>query len=203
MVIVYLETNFLVGFARGQSECPEAVLYHDRSQASLRMPDLCCMEAIKVVLEWERSPEFGFRKAIEDKIKLFTRDSSSPEAKALEASFRQVLLDNDKWIDTTQRRLYEAIGLLSAQNELFSLSSEAWKGHQSEELYQKDPADSLILHSIVQHAHSQPQPKAFLSNDKIFNDPPAKQRLKAAGIEHFSRPEALSEWIKKQNSSGS
>ncbi len=206
-MILYLETNFVIGAALGRDKKAEALLQVSSAELQIVLPGVCIMEAWSV-FEDERKRRNAFRQTLDQQISQLQRDETSPHAKALLQHLQQAYVENNDLLNDVQNRLRDVLSKLSGLQPGFSpadllpltlvaLQNSLPAGPT------KDPTDNLILAIILAHASEHPaDEKVFLSgNIKDFQTPEIEALLSTAGItRYFSRTEDFPGWFKAQPS---
>jgi len=195
--ILYVETNFVIGIAKGQDPEAHFLLASEPLPVRLVVPNLCFIESYST---WNQEQKQR-RKFIDDHLAFQTRevkrDRISPRAKSLLAHLEQTQIEGDALINDIKGRLRDTLDLLSQKAEMIALGREIVRDSLAEALID-DPTDNLILWSILSHAREEPGPaKAFLSNNhQDFGLPSVKLVLDRSGIRYFRRTEAALGWLR-------
>ena len=92
-MILYLETNFIVGAALGRDKTSDALLQASSTDLQIALPSVCVMEAGSV-FEDERKRRNAFRQTLDQQISQLRRDETSPHAKALFQYLQQASTEN-------------------------------------------------------------------------------------------------------------
>ena len=80
MVILYVETNFLMGIAKGQDSQAENLLQNTPISVRLAMPSICYVEAL-TTLEQEDKYSLDFIRRLDIQINEAERDKTSQKCK--------------------------------------------------------------------------------------------------------------------------
>lgn len=198
MTVLYIETNFLVGIARGQDPLAQNLLNAPPANLQILIPAPCCMEAFSTV-NYYRSKGRAFNKAIRDKFPDLQRNQSSPSARQLLRSLQSAEVDNQNLLNDLQSSLFLAMHDVFRNAIIIPLNnSTLGSSIDPQQEYIKDPTDNLILHCILEHAKSlMGGPHAFITNNtKDFNDPRIKRLLYDDGdIYYFSDTNSFQGWF--------
>ena len=206
-MILYLETNFIIGAALGRNQSTDALLQVSGVDLQICLPSLCVMEAWSVFEDEQKRRNF-FRQTLNQQISQLRRDETSPHAKALLQHLQQAYTENDDLLNDVENRLRDILSKLSGLQSGFSaatllpLTQEAFRNSLPAGPT-KDPTDNLILAMILAHANEHPiDEKIFLSgNTKDFQTPEVNALLSTAGITgYFSRTEAFLGWFQAEQS---
>ncbi len=208
-MILYIETNFLAGFAMGRDIHAAPLLQISPVDLRISLPAVCVMEAWSVY-EDERKRRNGFENILSSQLSQLRRDLTSLHARALIGHLQQARTENVDLLNEIQSRLNDLqeklAGLQSgfAATELLPLTSEILAGCLPDKPT-KDPTDNLILAVILNHASQNPnENKVFLSgNTRDFGTPEIRALLSAVGItEYFGRTDAFLGWFQAQKQTG-
>ncbi|MBD2197257.1 MULTISPECIES: PIN domain-containing protein [Calothrix] len=213
MVILYVETNFLMAIAKGQDlEAKELLRSVPPSIHRIVIPEICYIEALN---RWKKEKYYAdeFEKELNKQINNSSRDLASPHAKSFLTSLEQTLILNQALLNDIQVRLFEYIDLLiqTAKVEEIKLDTTIIRNISKAVILQpdtliikRDLMDNLILHCIISHAKSyySTQKKVFLSgNSKDFGKPEVIKILETAGIEkYFTNTNNFLGWLNSQSS---
>jgi len=208
MVILYVETNFLMTVAKGQDTQADTLLQNTPPSVHLAVPAICYIEVLSI---WEKEKEYSqqFRKELDKQINDSARDNTSPHAKSLLFYLEQSNLANKRRLNDIQNRLSQAIDQLLIKAEMITLTAEIVREISETTLIKpetflikNDLMDNLILHCVIGHARLHPiENKVFLSgNNNDFGKQAVQGALRDAGISHyFSRTEAFIGWLESQS----
>jgi hypothetical protein len=194
--ILYVETNLIVGIAKGQ-DVEAARLVEEASPGfQLFMPSVCHMEALSTWVTDKKSRE-RFHGELERNRNEVNRDKTSPHANELSDLLEQCKLNSESYLDHTYDRLVEILGRLSEDAEFIELSPDAVQDSLTID-HLDDPTDNLILCVILRHARANPDPpKAFLSgNTKDFGRLDIAQELKDAGVNYLRNGGEVVGWLR-------
>jgi hypothetical protein len=193
VVIVYIETNLLIGLALGQE--PEAADFLDEAarkpDLQLAIPSICLMEATATMTS--RVHEYvELRRRLLDELTQLKRNLTSFAARQLMDRLDDAQLACSGHIDGMIADFRDVVRRVQSIARMIPLTKSSMKRGFSSilvESKQKDLIlpDNLIIHCILDHAQRQPAAlKAFLSgNSSEFSRPAVLNALKAAGIDKY------------------
>jgi len=196
--ILYVETNFLIGIAKGQSPAAQALLASCPAQLRLAIPGVCFMEAYSVWKQ-ESKQRRDFLGKLQQPIREASRDVTSPSAKSLSFHLQQAEVDGQALLNDIGSRLDFALDQTSKVAEVIDLTTSIVQEALKRALIDDDPTDNLILECILSHARSRPSElKAFLSgnHNDFEKSVAANDALDALNMRYFSRTEAALGWFK-------
>ena len=200
--ILYLETNYLIGYAKGQ-ETPVGIrlMESDLWPFRVAVPGICIMEALSTYNAEEKSRK-KFADDLNYHLRETTRDRTSSYARSLLPLLQQARIDSGQLLKHIRNRLDICIHVLSHQCEIIPLDPRVIQRRYWGDLLD-DPTDDLILHCILWHSENQePGSRAFYTgNSKDFGRGAAKEALDKAGIRHFSTADNAVGWLKSQEAS--
>lgn len=204
-MILYLETNFLIGAASGQDASAKELLQTSAESLRLVLPDICVMEAFSV-LENQRALSNSFAVTLDSRIVQLGRDTNSVHARSMRAHLEQARIDNDNVFNDLQRRLSETLQKLTGgvagyhPAELLSLPPAVVVESLATSRI-AEPTDNLILAVIQNHAQQNAsEEKALLSgNTKDFDSNPVRSLLSSLHIHYFSKTENFLGWFRSQS----
>jgi len=203
-MILYLETNFIIGAATGRDEHAFELLRVPADKLRIALPSVCIMESLSWFEgELKRRNEFTTR--LSEHIHELQRARASAQAKLLLRHLEQARIENVNLLNdiafhlglmhsTLAGVLYPA-GTRSA--ELLPLTPETATPNAFGR-NMKEPTDELILVTILAHAMENPEEEKVLlsANSRDFDTPAVRALLAQKGIhEYFSRPEAFLGWF--------
>jgi PIN domain len=185
VVLLYLETNFLMSIATGRDPGASTLLSNPPKEVQLAIPQVCFLEAFAVLQEESRQRK-SFTNLLDQQILQLSRDMTSSHAAALRTSLDAARIENKEVLEDIRQRLFDSIGLISSSAELIGLTSHVLDATRNVVLIE-DVTDNLILHCILDHARAHPKvAKAFMSNNrKDFGTKPVQDALQAAGIRKY------------------
>ena len=200
MVILYVETNFLMSIATGRDSQANTLLENPTASVQIAIPSICCMEALSA-LEDEVKRRNRFMNELNIQISQLRRDVTSSHAQSLLSHLEQSLIENEALLNDVETRLFQALDHLNTKVEIIPLNGDMLQASLDTHLLEKDPTDNLILHCILNHArlHTTDR-KVFLSaNVKEFNIPEVQAALRDAGVDkYFSRTQDFLGWLESQ-----
>jgi hypothetical protein len=204
-VILYLETNFIIGTALGRDKSSDVLLQASSANLQIALPSVCVMEAWSV-FEDEQKRRNHFRQTLDQQISQLRRDETSLHAKALLRLLQQAYTENADLLNDVESRLRDVLSKISGLHPdilaatLLPLTQTVFQSSLPAGPT-KDHTDNLILAIILAHASEHPEDeKVFLSgNIKDFQTPEIEALLSTAGItRYFSRTEDFLGWFKAQ-----
>ncbi len=210
MVVLYIETNFLMTVAKGQDPQADRLLQTTPSSVRLAIPGICYMEALSI---WEKEKEYSqqFQRELDKQINDSARDNTSSHAKSFLFHLEQCRLTNKLRLNDIQSRLYQAINELLSKAEMLTLTAEILREIMEITLFQPQTAlikndlmDNLILQCILRHARLHPtEDKVFLSgNNNDFGKRQVQAALCDAGVDkYFIRTQDFLGWLQSRPSS--
>ena len=198
MALLYLETNFPIGIAKGQDPDADALLASPPPSVRLAIPSICYMEAFSV-LEAERKQRRVFLEGIKSRVREVGRDITSAHAGKLSALLQETMVEHDYLHQDVEDRLSGTLEALASSAEMIPLAPAAIADSIRNPLM-TDPTDNLILNCILHHARSAPGgPKVLLSgNSKDFGNADIVAALGGAGVAYFARAGAFLGWFGSQ-----
>ncbi len=208
MLILYIETNFLMTVAKGRDLEAEKLLQNISPSIRIAIPAICYVEAINTY-RIDKQSKLKFQAEIEKQINEAMRDKTSVHSKSLLVSLEKASIENLLLLNDVQNRLSSTIDLLLENAETINFQNSIIQEICSQVfletetlLIKNDLMDNLILQSIIDHAtqHSEDQ-KAFISgNTKDFGKQNVQQILNSAGIHYFSNTKNFLGWLESQSS---
>ncbi len=147
-VELYVETNFIVAYAKGQRSAYGSIL--DRAESGairLSLPEACLMEGIKW---YERSVRRynTFSETVDERIGELRRADDLGYARGQIATLESARLENERYKDDLRSRLLECCSRLVACAALLPLSPRWLRKPMAEKIIEAD-ADDVILASII------------------------------------------------------
>lgn len=207
MIILYVETNFLMAVAKGQDLKAVDLLQDIPSSIRIVIPDICYIESL-TTYKIDKRKRLDFQEEMDKQIKELNRDKTSDYARLFMGNLGEARINNELLINDIQDRLFTTIDQLLNNSELINLNksliqniaettifqTEAW-------LVKNDIMDNIILQSILDHAQLYPQEdKAFISNNsKDFGKPEVKEVLSNAGIRYFTITQHFLDWFNSRS----
>ena len=159
--ILYVETNFVVGVAKGQDPEGGRLLEEDDDWVTLVFPTVCFMESFSV-LNSEKKQWGKFHEGVKDRVRELRRNKTAPLAAQLADDLEQSGLRGDALLREFEGCLRENVYRLSEDAELIAAEHDIVKecllndGQDDPTGYLDDPTDNLILCSILWHARRHP-----------------------------------------------
>lgn len=203
MIILCIETNFLMAVAKGQDLKAVDLLQDIPSSIRIVIPDICYIESLATYKIYKRK-RLDFQEEMDKQIKELNRDKTSDYGRLFMGNLGEARINNELLINDIQDRLFTTIDQLLNNSELINLNksliqniaettifqTEAW-------LVKNDIMDNIILQSILDHAQLYPQEdKAFISNNsKDFDKPEVRYALRNAGIRYFTITQHFLDWF--------
>jgi hypothetical protein len=193
VVILYLETNFLLSLALKQDPEASAILEEAARDKSLGLaiPQVCIMEAVATV-ERRVEERTTFHRRIQSEIKQLERSKTVAVARQLLDELNQALITNEEYTNRILYDFQEAVDQLASVGQLFPLGMDALNRSFVDLLIKTKRErlivpDNLIICSILENAMAYPsETKAFLSgNTKDFGTEIVLKALKAVGVEKY------------------
>jgi hypothetical protein len=192
MITLYLETNFLIGFAKNQDQKSTELVrmiqdsgFPKTDSIKVVIPSICCMESFSV-LEDERRRRNNFKSNLSREIQELKGNIELEHAREIRNSLQNANFHNAQMANEIKTRLFEVLDWVASYVELIELTSSILKESLNEILI-SDETDNLILHCILNHAKASPDDnKVLLSgNSHDFGTKEIKQVLKEAGIQKY------------------
>ena len=207
MVIVYIETNLLIGLTLGQE--PEAVDLLDeaagKSDLQLAIPSICFMEATATIKgrvhEWVE-----LRRRLVSEVTQLQRNRTSAVAERLLDLFIAARPTIDDYTETVMSDFRGIVRRVQSTASLIPLTKPSLRRGFSSIIVEAKLKnlilpDNLILHCILDHSRRQPGlRKAFLSGNSLeFSRPEIQAALKAGGIDkYFSEAKNALGWYRSR-----
>jgi ribosome biogenesis protein Nip4 len=199
MVILYVETNFLMGIAKGQDPQAEDLLLQTLTSVSLAVPSICYVEAL-TTLEQEEKYNKDFIGRLDIQINEADRDKNSENAQLLLSLLNQSKVQFLERINVIKERFYIAFNQLSNEAEIITLNPAMIQESLERNILQKHLIDKLILECIIHHARLHvSETKVFLSsNSKEFGKREVIEILQHSGIQYFNKTQNFLGWLQSQ-----
>ena len=192
MITLYIETNFLIGFAKNQDQESTALVrmiqdsgFPNTDSIKVVIPSICCMESFSV-LEDERRRRNNFESNLSRQIQELKGNIESRHSREIIQSLQNANYHNDQMADEIKNRLFQVLDWVASYVELIELTSSILQ-KSLDTILISDETDNLILHCILNHAKASPDDnKVLLSgNSRDFGTKEIKQVLKEAGIQKY------------------
>ena len=196
MPILYVETNFLIGRAKGQIIDAEEALEGRAAGVTLTIPVICFMEAYGV-LKREKKKRQAFRDDLDRARREASRDVVSKDSAQLAGHLELAGVASDSHFNEIEARLEETTARLAEGAELIELMPSVLLEFASRRLVD-DPTDNLILGCILAHAASRRgERKVFVSeNARDFGrSPDVDDAFKDANLKYLTRIGAAIGWL--------
>ncbi|MDB9537970.1 hypothetical protein PN451_19390 [Dolichospermum planctonicum CS-1226] len=206
MLILYIETNFLMGVAKGRDLDAEKLLRNLSPLISLAIPAICYVEAINTY-KIDKQNQLKFQAEMEKQINEAMRDKMSVHADLFKVSLERASIENLLLLNDVQDKLSEVIELLTENSEIINFDNNIIKDISDKIfietetlLIKNDLMDNLILQCIVSHANQHPNnQKVFISvNTKDFGKKEVQEILNSAKIKYFSNTKNFLGWLESQ-----
>lgn len=208
MLILYIETNFLMAMAKGQDGA-EDLLPNLPASVRLVIPSICFLEAIQTYIT-DKDKRLKFQAEMDKQINESKRDQTSGYAKSLIGHLGKARIDNERLINDIQNQLFDTIDQLINKAELINLNSNPIRYISATAIFQveallikNDIMDNSILQCIIEHSNLYPQAeKVFLSGNKNdFGKQEVREALSNAGIQYFITTKNFLGWFNSRSSS--
>ncbi len=199
MVILYVETNFLMGIAKGQDSQAENLLQNTPISVHLTMPSICYVEAL-TTLEQEDKYSLDFIRRLDIQINEAEQDKTSQNAKLLRSLLDQSKVSFVERTNDIKERFYIAFNQLSSEAEIITLNPGMIQESLERNILQKHLIHKLILECIIHHARLHvSETKVFLSsNSKEFGKREVVEILQNSGIQYFNKTQNFLGWLQSQ-----
>lgn len=199
-VLLYIETNFLMGIAKGQDELAEDLLSNLPTNIDLLIPNICFVEAL-TTLEQENKFDDRFIHSLNIQVNEAERNKNSGNAKLVVSHLKQAKISFLKKQNDTRLRFHRTFNLLIERAEIIEFNTEILLECSKEGILENHILDKIILNCIIYHAKLHPHtPKVFLSsNSKEFGSSDVSAILRDVGILYFSKTQNFLGWLQSQN----
>jgi hypothetical protein len=206
VLILYIETNFLMAVAKGRDLEAGQLLRNLSPLIRLAIPAICYVEVINTY-RIDKQNQLKFQAEMEKQINEAMRDKISIHADLFKVSLERASIENLLLLNDVQDRLYEIINLLTENSEIINFDNNIIKDIsdnifiETETLpIKNDLMDNLILQCIVSHANQHPcDQKVFISgNTKDFGKQEVREILNSAKIKYFSNTKNFLGWLDSQ-----
>lgn len=187
-VVLYVETNFLMGVAMGQEAKGNDLLAAISADFRVLMPSGCYMESFSNI-EHQKNLRNLFRNELDQQITQLRRDITSANATSLLNHLEQSRIANDKLLSDVLNRLFAFVDQARSLIDPLHPSPDVLHDGVTNPII-SDPTDNLILHTILADARRRPgDTKALLTgNTRDFSTTDVDSALKAEGIhKHFTK----------------
>ncbi len=206
MLILYIETNFLMAVAKGRDLEAGQLLRNLSPLIRLAIPAICYVEVINTY-RIDKQNQLKFQAEMEKQINEAMRDKISIHADLFKVSLERASIENLLLLNDVQDRLSEVIELLTENSEMINFDNNIIKDISNKIfietetlLIKNDLMDNLILQCIVSHANQHPNnQKVFISgNTKDFGKKEVQEILNSATIKYFSNTKNFLGWLESQ-----
>jgi transposase InsO family protein len=197
---LYIETNFVMAFAKGQDRDTEDILsLAERGSVDLVLPEVCVMETFKA-WEREKARTAALTRRLQQQIDEYGRRETvlGPSAAAILDNAR---VQADKQLNTVRARAARCLERIANKGSLVPLSPR-WIRAGAQPLVIAAEADDMILATVVDHMETKPGPAVgFLTNNvKDFKDPAVRSELKRVGAKRFLSTKSALAWLQSGTS---
>jgi hypothetical protein len=181
-VVLYVETNFLMGVAMGQEAKGDDLLDAISSHFRVVMPSGCYMESFSTI-EHQKGLRNSFKDQLDTQITQLRRDITSANAKTLLNHLEQSRIANDKLLNDVLNRLFTFIDKAGLVIDALHPTAAILHSAVTNSII-AGPTDNLILLTILADAHNRPaDTKALLTaNTRDFSTTDVENAIKAEGI---------------------
>ena len=196
-LILYIETNFILGIATGRDSLGESLLKDLPKQINLFMPSVCYLELL-VALENEKKRNKQFIESVKIEINEANRKIKLPNSKNVVNILKQSSLSYEQLFNDFESRLIDTVSLLEKHVQWINPQAGDLKKTLTEPILtkEKEMRDNLILQSILTHAQNIKTNKVFLSsNSKQFNQTSVQMEFKAVNLKYFTSTDRLLNWF--------
>ncbi len=202
MTFLYIETNFLIGYAKNQDQDAETLIrdLHSLQPLKIFIPSICCMESLSVFKD-EKRRRNEFEQSLNREIKTLQRNINSVYSKQICKDFQTARVSNEKMTNDIESRLFKALDWISKYAELIDLEKSILQ-ESIDTILISDPTDNLILTCILNHSKQDlAATKVFLSNNsEDFGKKEIKEILQDAGIsKYLTSTKDFLGWLKTQH----
>lgn len=200
-MLVYIETNFVLGIATGREVSADRLFSRINAECRLIIPSICSLEAL-IALEGQQKQLSKLIESLDTVISQVQRNPQlhgSNEITTLIASRDAT----NKLFNQLKPDLSSAMEDVFRVAEIITPSTNSVQKTLNNPILIRDKAlrDNFIMECILEHATAQlDSRKAFLSgNTKEFGSVEARISLKNAGVIYFSNTNNLVNWIDTQS----
>ena len=188
---LYVETNFIVAYAKGQRSAYAAILAAAESgRVRISIPEASLMEVIKWYEKAVRSYK-AFSDTVSERIRELRRADDLDYARGQIATLEFARLENERYKDDLRARLLQCCARLAACATLLPLSTR-WLGNPIAEKIVAADADDLILASILDAIRARTSEAYFLTeNTSDFNTENIRTLLEAQHVHFTGSPERI------------
>ena len=116
MIILYIETNFLMAVAKGQDLKAVDLLQDIPSSIRIVIPDICYIESL-TTYKIDKRKRLDFQEEMDKQIKELNRDKTSDYARLFMGNLGEARINNELLINDIQDRLFTTIDQLLNNSE--------------------------------------------------------------------------------------
>jgi hypothetical protein len=202
-VILYIETNFIVGAALGRDPRFEDLLATNRDQVRICLPDVCIMEAFSTLAALRKTRN-TFGGEMQRQANELRRHTHSESSQVLLGHLERAIIASGDMEEEVNGRLWR---ILLQSSEVSAgrirLLSVDWRVMHllTTSRSMDDPTDNLILGVICAHAariqaaNGGVRQALLTGNTKDFDDSIIREKLAKAGVKEFyASTEAFLRW---------
>ncbi len=202
-MILYIETNFIVGGALGQESRIDELLKIPRSQLQIFLPSICIMESWSVFERMRADRNRFYNEPIDREIRELKRNRTSSSARSLQDHLEAAQVENETLLNDIGNGIFNLLSKLAGRVEGFEPVELLAVDHHAlvdslAPTCLDEPTDFLIVTAIAAHARKHPDlHKAFLSaNTRDFKKESFKYLLDGANIKYFGDSTGLLNWLR-------
>jgi hypothetical protein len=191
---LYVETHFVIGYAKGQDVYFEGLLeLNERGSVEIVIPEVCVMEVAKSLEQERRNVE-----AITQDLLRFYRESTRrvalPDSRATSEEIEKTSIRLREDLNGITDRAYRCLKRLGAVGRMIPLDRN-WLERIEPSRMVLEPPDDMILHAILADVQRAPGKAAFLSgNTEDFDIPTVKRKLADSGVAYLRTGSAAIGW---------
>ena len=197
--ILYVETNFAIGIAKGQDPHSHRLLNEHDRLVRLIFPGVCYMEALKTLERERKARNVFIDEHLSKQLREMRRDRMSDHSSKLVAHLEGAITAARGSLSDFENSIQETLERLAIEAETIPVDQRIVVACIKSELTE-DLADGLILQCVLHHAQTIPDgPKAFLSaNTRHFQNEDVTEALAKVGVRYFSSCAAAVGWLTSQ-----
>jgi len=199
VVILYVETNFLMSIAKGQDELAENLLHNTPTSVHLAIPSICYVESLATLEQVDKHNQ-DFINRLDIQVNEAGRDKTSQNAKLIVNLLKQAKISFLERTNDITQRFYVAFNQLNRQAEIITLDTNIFQESSERNILEKHLIDKLILECIIHHVRLHvSETKVFLSsNSKEFGKREVVEILQNSGIQYFNKTQNFLGWLQSQ-----
>jgi hypothetical protein len=192
---LYVETNFIVGYAVGQRTNHDDILRAAAARAlELRIPQVCVMEAYSAI-DRITSEYNAFGSSIRSRVKQLRRSVSSAAAATAVKSLESASLDLASVDADVLTRRDHVLLALAKDAQFFSIDPR-WFSDAGRRTLIDQPRDSLIADSIIRDAaNRRGQAVYYTENTSDFDTLSVRAALLAVGVKFTDDPNVAVSYV--------